>query len=318
MRRMAHFQTIRLIREFFSDRNFLETPTPPVVEAPGMEAHLSPYKVQGLNQGDKLYLHTSPEFMMKELLSEGYQDIYNIGYCFRDEPSSETHRFQFLMLEWYRSGSHYQIIKKDTLDLVEHVRSGLRKSNIEVKEKSDPIHKTVSQLFHEILDISILDFLETKKIKELISTQFSELTGDGFLESNWPWEDYFFLLFLNKIEPHFKKYDILVVDEFPAPLAALSTLKPTDPRVCERFEVYLNGVELCNCFNELTNLEEQKQRFEEEKLKRIELYNDEMPEPKILFNALEKGIPPSAGIALGVERLIMGLTNDKDVSPFFD
>jgi lysyl-tRNA synthetase class 2 len=318
MTNIAHFQTIQLIRDFFRQEGFLETPTPPIVKAPGMEAHLEPFEIKHAGSSQPLFLHTSPEFYMKKLLSEGHKKIYSLSYCFRNEPSSETHRPQFLMLEWYRANCHYETIKKDAITLIESVREGLEALGHEVNSKSPVVIKTVDQLFKEELNFSILNYLEVEQIKDLIKSKFPELIGSKFEETLWPWEDYFFLLFLNKIEPTFKKYDVLLVDEFPAPLAALSTLKESDPRVCERFEVYLAGIELCNCFNELTDLEEQRKRYFEENQKRKLLYNKEIPEPRELFDALERGIPSSAGIALGVERLLLGLIKNKEINPFFN
>ena len=129
------------------------------------------------------------------------------------------------------------------------------------------------------------------------------------------WDDYYFLLFLNEIEPKFKDIDYLLLYDLPHHLSALSTLKESDPRVCERFEIYINGIELCNCFNELTNHDEQKKRFnEQEKLKK-RLYNYSLPEPSDFYCTLESGYPKSAGIALGVERLALSLLDIKN--PFF-
>jgi lysyl-tRNA synthetase class 2 len=130
------------------------------------------------------------------------------------------------------------------------------------------------------------------------------------------WDDYFFLLYLNKIEPEITKTPLLMIYEFPAPLSALSTLKTQDPRVCERFEVYINGVELCNCFNELTDAEEQKKRFTQQNRLKKKLYKYELPEPKKFYAAMERGLPPSAGIALGVERLFLALCEVEN--PFFE
>ncbi len=103
--------------------------------------------------------------------------------------------------------------------------------------------------------------------------------------------------------------------EFPAPLAALSTLKKDDPRVCERFEVYVNGVELCNCFNELTDSLEQRKRFADQAALKKKIYGYSLPEPKAFYRSLEKGLPPSAGIALGVDRLLSSLFEIEN--PFF-
>jgi lysyl-tRNA synthetase class 2 len=136
-------------------------------------------------------------------------------------------------------------------------------------------------------------------------------------ESELEWEDYFFLLYLNKIETVIsKKYPFLLISEFPAPLSALSTLKKSDPRVCERFEVYINGIEICNSFNELTDCVEQKKRFLQQTALKRKLYQYELPEPKSFYKIMDHGLPPSAGIALGVERVLYSLFLEE--SPFWN
>ena len=129
------------------------------------------------------------------------------------------------------------------------------------------------------------------------------------------WDDYYFLLFLNKIEPLLTNYPYLLLKEFPAPLSALSTIKKTDPRVCERFEVYMSGVEICNCFNELTSYDEQTRRFKIQSKEKMDLYNYELAWPTEFMQVLDNGYPPSAGIALGVERLLLSLI--KTENPFY-
>lgn len=162
-----------------------------------------------------------------------------------------------------------------------------------------------------MLGVDILSFLTVDKIKLLLKS-YPDVPVP---EKDLAWDDYFFLLYLNKIEPEMKEYPLLMVTEFPAPLSALSTLKQSDPRVCERFEVYINGIEICNCFNELTDLEEQKKRFELQAKEKLELYGYVLPEPKKFYGALEKGLPKSSGIALGVERLLHSLFEIDE--PFF-
>lgn len=289
-----------------------------MVTHPGMETHLHPFQIKSAREKKDLplYLHTSPEFEMKSLLSEGLERIYHLGYCFRDEPSSETHRNQFLMLEWYRAHSHYHEILNDTLDLIEMVRRTLKEQGFPVFESMNIKKFTVAELFDAHVGIPILDFSDTIDLAQKIQQTHPTLLSQVDENNLWPWEDYFFLLFLNLIEPTFKKGEIVVVDEFPAPLAALSTLHPDKPDVCQRFEIYLSGVELCNCFNELTDLEIQKERFKEEAQKKQMLYQYELGEPKRLYQALERGLPPSSGIALGIERLYLGL-NKEEINPFF-
>lgn len=318
MAKKGLFETVGACRHFFQGEGFLETPTPPMVSNPGMETHLHPFQIKSVYQEKdlSLYLHTSPEFYMKELLSEGFEKIYQLGWCFRDEPNSSTHRPQFLMLEWYRANSHYHDILEDSLKLIKHSRNYLKEKGFSVKSELKVTRTTVSELFWKYLNFEILNFLNVQDLEEKILKDYPELLGEK-PQVTWQWEDYFFLLFLNRIEIHFKNYDLLVVDEFPAPLAALSTLKDEDPSVCQRFEIYLFGVELANCFNELTQLEEQKLRMKAEAMKKSKLYGYELPEPTVLFKALQKGIPKSAGIALGVERLYLGLSKDLE-NPFYD
>ena len=160
-----------------------------------------------------------------------------------------------------------------------------------------------------------MNFLEKKDLKELIEKNFKDVPLPS-LGENLSWDDYYFLLFLNKVEPHLAHYPYLLLYEFPHHLSALSTLKPSDQRVCERFEIYSKGVELCNCFNELTDLKIQKERFEIQSLEKENLYHYHLPEPTVLYQAMERGLPKSAGIALGVERFLKVLTNVEN--PFYN
>jgi lysyl-tRNA synthetase class 2 len=313
--RLPLFHLQQAIRNFFNKEGFMDVLTPPVVANPGMEVHIHPFQIRSVqqNKNRELYLHTSPEFHMKELLSEGLEKIFTMSYCFRDEPNSETHRPQFIMLEWYRSQQRYEKIMSDCEELFKGCHEYLKGKKI--KTATDEISftkKTVAEIFQETIGVSILDYIDEKeKLFELIKSSFKNIHLPETSKDH-SWDDLFFLLMLNEVEPHFKKYDFLLLYEFPAPLKALSTLKESDPRVCERFEIYAKGIELCNCFNELTDLEEQRARFMEQAKEKKELYNYELPTADVLFNALDKGMPASAGIALGVERLLMALTGNKD------
>ena len=311
MRLRHQFELIQLIRNYFGQQGFLDVLTPPAVENPGMEVHIHPFQIHSVfhKKLSPLYLHTSPEFCMKELLANANGDfnkIFTISYCFRDEPSSPIHRSQFLMLEWYRKNHRYESIMDDVEGLINFCLNEGEKRKLPVRQEmkqNTMIHKTMQELFQEFLSIDILNYLEVEKIKELLKNYPDVPVPAIELE----WDDYFFLLYLNKIEPHLKKYPLLLIKEFPSPLSALSTLKENDKRVCERFEVYINGVELCNCFNELTDLKEQKKRFSDQNLLKKKLYGYDLPEPAKFYHSLEKGLPPSSGIALGVERLLTSL-----------
>ncbi len=319
MRRRYQFELIQIIRNYFGEQGFLDVLTPPAVENPGMEVHIHPFQIHSVKEKRQLplYLHTSPEFCLKEMLadeSENFDKIFSLSYCFRDEPSSPVHRNQFIMLEWYRKNERYESIMKDVKGLLSRVIAEGEKKNLPLRtnmKEARLVTKTMQQLFQEFLNIDILQYLTVPTIKKMLK-EFPDVPVPAM---ELEWDDYFFLLYLNKIEPHLLKYPLLLVTEFPAPLAALSTIKEDDPRVCERFEVYVNGIELCNCFNELTDLEEQKKRFlEQEELKK-KFYGYELPKPEKFYTALEKGLPPSAGVALGIERLLISLFDVEN--PFF-
>lgn len=315
MRLRYQFELIQIIRNYFGQQGFLDVITPPAVENPGMEVHIHPFQLHSVNRKKNvpLYLHTSPEFCLKELLSrpeEKLEKIFSLSYCFRDEPSSPIHRSQFLMLEWYRKNERYESIMQDVEDLINYCMNSSLPLRKEMKN-AKMVKKTMQEIFQEVLHVDILQYLEVSSIKKLLK-QFPDVPVP---EIDLEWDDYFFLLYLNKIETHIEKYPLLMITEFPAPLSALSTLKKSDSRVCERFEVYIRGVELCNCFNELTDPKEQRQRFSEQSDLKEKLYSYKLPEPKTFYESMDRGLPPSSGVALGVERLLHSLFEVEN--PFF-
>lgn len=316
----AQFQLLWAIRQFFSRQGFLDVMPPPMVPNPGMETHIHPFLVGHANtlRFSQWYLNTSPEFHMKELLSMGFEDIFTLGYAFRDEPNAPNHRPQFLMLEWYRTNAHYTKIMDDCEELFKFSLNSLSEKNLPVDQdllKTNFQRATIQELFEDMLKIDILNFLDKKDLKELIEKDFKDVPLPVMGEE-LSWDDYYFLLFLNKIEPHLTNYPYLLLYEFPHHLSALSTLKESDPRVCERFEIYSKGVELCNCFNELRDLKIQKERFAFQAQEKEKLYGYKLPEPQILYDSLQRGLPVSSGIALGVERLLKVLTGIEN--PFWD
>ncbi len=308
------FELIQAIRNFFTREGFSDVLTPPAVENPGMETHIHPFQLfhKKTNHLSKLYLHTSPEFYMKKILAqEELNKIFTINYCFRDEPTSAIHRPQFLMLEWYRKNERYERIMSDVENLIGYVQENFPSKAMLRNKISSFQQTTVQSLFQDFLKMDILNFLETKDLKEKIQKDFSEVPLPS---SECAWDDYYFLLFLNKIEPQLVNYPYLLIKEFPAPLSALSTISNIDERVCERFEVYLNGIELCNSFNEETSKEVLLERFQQQQEEKKTLYNYELPWPNEFMQTMNS-YPTSSGIALGVERLLLSLT--KVENPFF-
>jgi len=281
-----------------------------------METHIHPMQVQSITSQKKLgYLHTSPEFELKYFMANvpSVENIFNISFCYRDEPTSPIHRSQFLMLEWYRKNQFYDSIKDDLAKLIYHCLQQLQKYNIPTLFKSGEIqiqYKTVDECFKQYLGMSILDYLDKDQLKKKIQQDFQDVP---LPVNDLSWDDYFFLLFLNKIEPELAKIPMVIIDQYPHHLCALSTLNVKDPRVCDRFEIYINGVEIANCYNELTNLAEQKKRFDQQAKDKLHLYKYQLSEPKKFYSGMAKGLPASCGIALGVERLLQALTGEQNL-----
>lgn len=319
MRRRHQLELIQSIRQFFQEKGFLEVLTPPMVENPGMETHIHPFQVYSAykKQLYPLYLHTSPEFCLKEILADAKEEdlskVYSLAYCFRDEPTSPIHRSQFLMLEWYRLGERYEKIMDDVESLIQFCLDRANVPKRKVFENLKFTRMTMSELWIKTIGVDPLEYLEAAKLRELIKSQFPDIPLPSI---ELAWDDLFFLLHLNKVEAQMAKWPLLLITEFPAPLAALSTIKPSDPRVCERFEVYINGVEICNAYNELIDAKEHRKRFEAQAIEKKALYGYELLAPTKFLNALDKGLLPCAGIALGVERLLSSLFSIEN--PFFD
>jgi lysyl-tRNA synthetase class 2 len=301
------------IRNFFNSQNFLEVLTPIAVANPGMETHIHPFKLHSVHENinKELYLHSSPEFKLKEFLSYypeiKQENIYSMNYCFRDEPNSPIHRAQFLMLEWYRVGVNYELIKSDIEKLI---TSLLAQTNIPVKSFDNLkfTKKTIQEIFVEFLNIDILNFLELKSIQKLTQDLAIKIP-----DVECAWDDYFWLIFLNLIEPKLKQYDFLILEEFPYHLSALSNISTRDSRVCKRFEFYIKGVEIANCYEELLDLNTHKERFNKQAQEKKENYHYSLPEPNFFYQALARGIPESSGIALGVERLMGSLIEIENI-----
>jgi elongation factor P--(R)-beta-lysine ligase len=307
---------ISFIKDFFRQNEFLEVMTPTLVENPGMETHIHPMQVQSIIHNKQIgYLHTSPEFELKYFMAHvpSVENIFNISFCFRDEPTSPIHRSQFLMLEWYRKNQYYDKIKEDISHLINHCLIHLKQHQIATLFQPHQFqiqHKTVDECFQQYLGFSILDYLDKDQLKNKIKNDYPDVPLPTV---DLSWDDYFFLLFLNKVEPEIAKIPMVIIDQYPHPLSALSTINSKDPRVCDRFEIYINGVEIANCYNELTNLTEQKRRFEMQAKEKLTLYHYQLSTPHKFYAGLAKGLPTSCGIALGVERLLQALTGENEI-----
>ncbi len=311
----ARMAVIAAIRRFFSMRGFAEVETPALQVSPGIEPHLIAFETEmgePFRDGDHrtLYLHTSPEFAMKKLLVAGMPRIYQIARCFRNGERSATHHPEFTMLEWYRASADYRVLMEDCEALLRAVMAAVPARALARGDKrSDPgaewEYLTVADAFRRDADIDLLATAPDPLAPDsgLLRAEASRI--GVFTNASDSWEDVFFRIFLARIEGGLGVRAPTVLYDYPASMAALSRLKPDDPRLAERFELYVAGLELANAFSELTDAAEQRRRFAADVARKRELFGSAYPIDEDFLAALDHGLPESAGIALGVDRLVM-------------
>ena len=286
-------EILKSIRLFFEERDILEVDTPALSHATVTDIHLHTFKTRFVGpeyaHGQSLYLMTSPEFHMKRLLAAGSGSIYQICKSFRNEENGRHHNPEFTMLEWYRIGfDHYELM--DEMDLL-----------LQMVLKCDPAQRmTYQQAFLSVLNVCPLE-APMEELKKVAATL-------GLSDIAEPEEDrdtLLQLLFSMGVEPVIGQEAPAFVYDFPASQAALAKINREDPRVADRFEVYFKGIELANGFHELDNAEEQLARFEADNRLRSKMGLEPQPVDYHLIEALKAGLPACAGVALGVDRLVM-------------
>jgi lysyl-tRNA synthetase class 2 len=276
-------QLFEHVRAFFRSRAFLEVDTPLVVPSPGLDVHLSAMEVT--SSRGRAYLLTSPEYQMKRLLAGGIDRVVQLGKCFRNDEVGERHQPEFTMLEWYRAWAGVEDVMRDTEQLVAHVARAL---------SGEPVLHTAQG------PIDVTPPWPRITVREAFA-RFCQLDMDDVLAD----ESRFYRELVERIEPALESMGAVFLCEYPASQASLARKKPDDPRVAERFEAYVAGVELCNGFGELTDPVEQRARFEHDQRERERLGLPVYPIDERFVRALEEGIPPSGGNALGLDRLVM-------------
>ncbi len=270
---------IQDIRRFFVDHGYLEVETPHRIPAPAPETH-----IDAIPSGS-WFLHPSPELCMKRLLAAGYEEMFQICRVWREGERGSRHTPEFTLLEWYRTGSDYSDLMEECEEMIRGVATSIALkgkvlSGGHTIDLSSPWERiSVSNAFDRYAKRSMREALEGNLFDELMVEQIE------------PW--------LGMEKPTFL-YD------YPAERCALARLKKEDPSIAERFELYMGGVEIANAFSELADPEEQRRRFIKEQALRREMLKPVYPMPEKFLEELSE-MPPSAGIALGVDRLVMVL-----------
>lgn len=307
---------IAAVRSFFAKRGFVECDTPALVAAPGMEPYLSPFETTLIDERGKktrAYLVTSPEYGLKKMLVAGFERVFDLARVYRNgEEWGKTHNPEFLMLEWYRAYAGYREIMDDVEELLrfaaKEATGGLRVPFRGTTVDFSSVERiTVAEAFRQYAGMDP----EVLRDRDAL---FAAVRAKGYRpEEKERYEDLFFRVFLNEVEPCLGQRRPTIIYDYPAPLAALSKLKEGDPAFAERFEAYAGGLELTNGYTELNDPDEQRARLVEERALRKKLKKPQLPIDEDLVAALEVGMPPSGGTALGIDRLVMLLTDAADI-----
>ncbi|MDD4352105.1 MAG: EF-P lysine aminoacylase EpmA [Candidatus Gracilibacteria bacterium] len=301
-------EILKLIRQFFHKREFIETETPILVKYPGQEPYLNPFETKLISRDGKkedYYLITSPEYALKKLLTAGLPRIFEITRSFRNrEENSLTHNPEFTMLEWYRAYADYEDIMQDTLNLIKTINQEINGSNKltyqgQTYDLDKPLIMTMKEAFRQYAGEDLDDYVTGRGQACLAPSRLDAL---------------FYNIFMQKIEPELKKIQApVILKEYPYFQAALARKCPKNELYAERFELYLAGMELANAFSELNDAKEQRARFLEEQSIRKAQGKPILPLDESFLDALSLGMPPAGGIALGIDRLIMLLLDKPDI-----
>lgn len=322
---MQRFKFEQDVRNYFLAQGFIEVRTPLLVKSPGMEPDIFPLEVAAPHLKEKVFLPTSPEFGMKKLLAQAPQldspmKIFQICSSFRNEPESPEHQPEFTMLEFYET----QISLSDLQSRIESLflsllqsRNAHESSNTNLLFRGHTLNlqtpwprKTVRSLFEELCQID-LRTADISTLERYCKDHHISVPSDA------TWDDLYFLIWLNHIEPKLPKDRPFFITDFPLHQSSLcnSIADETGFLWANRFEVFLGGLELGNAFDELRDPKKQRSNFEQDQKKRIERYGNTRPTSPIdeeFLNAVKR-LPPTCGIALGLDRMAMIFLNENSI-----
>jgi lysyl-tRNA synthetase class 2 len=307
----ARRRVLAALRHYLEIRDFIEVETAILQVSPGNEAHLHAFSTE-LRTPDggrrPLFLHTSPEFACKKLLAAGERRIFEFARVFRNRERGALHHPEFTMLEWYRTGESCEALMEDCTRFLAIAASAAGTDRFSFRGRdADPLaapeRLTVAEAFGRYAGIDLLATLaEPTPDRDGLAAQ-AQASGVR-LAADDSWSDIFSRVLVERIEPRIGNGRATFLTEYPRPEAALARPKPGDPRVAERFELFVCGVELANGFGELTDPVEQRARLEAEMAKKEGLYGERYPIDEDFLAALAR-MPPASGCALGFDRLAM-------------
>jgi lysyl-tRNA synthetase class 2 len=306
---LARNAITRAVRGWFESRAFEEVEVAALAVSPGNEAHLHAFATEALTtagEASTLYLHTSPEFACKKLLAAGERRIFSLGKVWRNGERGPLHHPEFTMLEWYRVGEPYAFLMGDCAALLALAAetAGVKALTWRGRDAdpfADPERLTVAEAFARYAAVDLLASVAPDG-----STDRDRLAADAPVRvaADDTWADVFSRIIVERVEPQLGFGRPTILYEYPTAEAALARPAASDGRVAERFELYACGVELANCFGELTDPHEQRRRFEAEMAEKARVYGERYPLDEELLEALA-AMPEASGGALGFDRLVM-------------
>ncbi len=298
-------------RAHFAARDFVEVECAQLQVSPGNETHLHAFSSEAIGRDgvvQQYYLHTSPEFACKKLLAAGEKRIFDFARVFRNREHAPVNVAEFTMLEWYRAEETYDAVIADSVALIrlaaEVAGSGaFSYRGHSVAASAAPERISVAEAFRRYADVDLLATLTPEHgVRATLAAQAARV--GVHVADNDTWSDIFSRVLSERVEPRLGFERPVVLDEYPRVEAALARASARDPRVAERFEVYVCGVELANGFGELTDPVEQRRRFEHEMVEKERIYGERYPIDEDFLAALAQ-MPSAGGVAMGFDRLVM-------------
>lgn len=299
------------IRAWFEGQGFVEVEPACLQVSPGNETHLHAFRTELVGTDAvrrEMYLHTSPEFAMKKLLAAGEPRIFAFAPVFRNRERGSLHAPEFTMLEWYRAGEPYTQLWQDCADILGIAAevTGLREWSWRGRA-CDALagldRLTLDQAFVQHAGIALAETYDAAGASREALAQRAQARGFQVAADD-SWSDIFSKVLTEAIEPRLGSPQPQILYAYPHPEAALARRVGDDPRVAERFELYVSGVELANGFGELTDAGEQRRRFEADMAEKARIYGERYPIDEELLSAIA-AMPGASGVAMGVDRLVM-------------
>ncbi len=299
------------LRAWFAGSDFVEVETSALQVSPGNETHLHAFATELISPGAErrlLYLRTSPEFACKKLLAAGETRIFEFARVFRNRERGALHHPEFTLLEWYRANEPYQTLMDDCVALIAEAARATGAKQFSFRGKTidpfaAPVRVTVAEAFERYAGIDLLaTVIEGKGDRSHLAAAAAK--AGVTIAADDSWGDIFSRILAERVEPHLGVARATILYEYPLPLAALARAKPGSDKVAERFELYACGVEFGNAFGELTDVAEQRARFETAMREKQRIHGERYPVDEDFLAALG-AMPPASGIALGFDRLAM-------------